>query len=162
MQPRKIIMVDGSRFLREMLKRVIEKTPGLQLVDEITDLAMLSSAVERTGAQWVVVSYPPNDKMPEAIESSLAAHPSVRVLALATDGSQVKMKWVEPRESVVAVAADASQVKMNWVESREKILDDLSLDELIAILHEDGPENGQYTMGKYANARTVSCERSRG
>jgi DNA-binding NarL/FixJ family response regulator len=141
MQPRKIIMVDGSRFLREMLKRVIAKTPGLQLVDEITDLASLSSAIEQTGAQWMVVSYPPNGKLPEAIESSLAAHPSVRVLALATDGSQVKMKWVEPRESAVAVAADGSQVKMNWIESREKILDDLSLDELIAVLHEDSPAN---------------------
>jgi len=139
MQPHRIIMVNGSRFLREMLKRVIAKTPGLQLVDEITDLASLSSTIERTGAQWMVVSYPPNGKLPEAVESSLAAHPSVRVLALATDGSQVKMKWVEPRETAVAVAADASQVKMNWVESREKILDDLSLDELIAILREDGP-----------------------
>jgi hypothetical protein len=142
MQPRKIIMVDGSRFLREMLKRVIAKTPGLQVVDEIVEWAELSAAIERTGAQWVVVSYPPQGKLPEAVESSLAAHPSVRVLALATDGSQVKMKWVEPRESVVAVAADASQVKMNWAESREKILDDLSLNELIAILHEDGPGNG--------------------
>jgi hypothetical protein len=141
MQSHRIIMVDGSRFLRELLKRVIAKTPGLQLVDEINDLARLSPAIEQTGAQWVVVSYPPNGKLPEAIEFSLAAHPSVRVLALATDGSQVKMKWVEPRESAVAVAADGSQVKMNWVESREEILDDLSLDELIAVLYEDGPEN---------------------
>jgi hypothetical protein len=113
MQPRRIIMVSGSRFLQEMLKRVIAKTPGLQLVDEITDLAMLSSAIERTDAQWVVVSYPPNGEMPKAVASSLAAHPSVRVLAVAADGSHVKMKWVE---------------------SREEILDDLSLDELIAVL----------------------------
>jgi DNA-binding NarL/FixJ family response regulator len=142
MQPCKIIMVDGSRFLREMLKRVIAKTPGLQLVEEITDLANLSTAIEQTGAQWMVVSYPPDGKLPEAVESLLAAHPSIRVLALATDGSQAKMKWVEPRESAVAVAADGSQVKMNWTESREKILDDVSLNELIAILHEDGPGNG--------------------
>jgi hypothetical protein len=142
MQPRKIIMVDGSRFLWEMLRRVIAKAPGLQLVDEIIDLASLSSAIEQTGAQWMIVSYPPNGKLPEAVESSLAAHPSVRVLAVAADGSQVKMKWVEPRESAVAVAADGSQVKMNWTESREEILDDLSLDELIAILHEDSPGNG--------------------
>jgi hypothetical protein len=113
MQPRRIIMVNGSRFLQEMLKRVIEKTPGLQVVDEINDLARLSSAIEQTGAQWVVVSYPPNGEMPKAVASSLAAHPSVRVLAVAPDGSHVKMKWVE---------------------SREEILDDLSLDELIAVL----------------------------
>jgi len=141
MQPCKIIMVDGSRFLREMLKRVIAKTPGLQLVEEITDLAKLSTAIEQTGAQWMVVSYPPDGKLPEAVESSLAAHPSIRVLALATDGSQAKMKWVEPRESGVAAAADGSQVKMNWTESCEKILDDLSLNELIAVLHEDSPGN---------------------
>jgi hypothetical protein len=113
MQPHRIIMVNGSRFLQEMLKRVIEKTPGLQVVDEINDLARLSSAIERTGAQWVVVSYPPNGEMPKAVASSLAAHPSVRVLAVAADGSHVKMKGVE---------------------SREEILDDLSLDELITVL----------------------------
>jgi chemotaxis response regulator CheB len=113
MQPRRIIMVSGSRFLQEMLKRVIEKAPGLQVVDEITDLARLSPAIEQTGAQWVVVSYPPDGEMPKAVASSLAAHPSVRVLAVAADGSHVKMKWVE---------------------SREKILDDLSLEELIAVL----------------------------
>jgi chemotaxis response regulator CheB len=121
MQPRRIIMVNGSRFLQEMLKRVIEKTPGLQVVDEINDLARLSSAIEQTGAQWVVVSYPPNGEMPKAVESSLAAHPSVRVLAVAADGSHIKMKWVE---------------------SHEKVLDDLSLDELIAVLCDGHPGNG--------------------
>ena len=140
MQPSRIVLADGSRFLHEMLKRVIEKTPDLQVVSEIADLARLSSTIAETEAEWVIVSLPPDGKILETLESSLTAHPSVRVLALAADGSQVKMKWVEPRESAVAVAADGSQIKMDWVESREKILDDLSVDELIAILRKHHPK----------------------
>jgi DNA-binding NarL/FixJ family response regulator len=113
MQPCRIILANGSRFLQEMLKRVIEKTPDLQVVGEIAGLAQLSSTIAKTEAEWVIVSLLPDGKIPEMVESSLIAHPSVRVLALAADGSQVKMKWIEPRE---------------------KILDDLSMDELIAIL----------------------------
>jgi hypothetical protein len=117
-----------------MLKRVIQKTPDLKVIGEISDLARLASTIAETGAEWVVVSLPPSGRIPETVESSLTAHPSVRVLAVAPDGSQVKMMWVEPRETAVAVAADGSQIEMHWTESREKDLDDVSMDELIAIL----------------------------
>ncbi len=118
MEPRRIILADVPRFLREMLKRAFEQAPGLWVVGEVADLTRLSSAIERTGAQWVVVSLPPDGKMPAMVEPLLAAHSSVRVLGVANGGSQVKMHWVEPHEQT---------------------LDDLSLDELIAVLLADSP-----------------------
>ncbi len=114
MQPCRIILANGSRFLHEMLKRVIEKTPELEVVGEIADLARLSSTIAETEADWVIVSLPPDGKIPETVESSLTAHPSVRVLAVATDGNQVRIKWLE---------------------SHEEPLGDVSLSELIAVLH---------------------------
>lgn len=120
MQPRRIILANGSRFLRDMLKRVIEKVPDLRVVGEVTDLARLSSAILQTDAQWVIVSRPPNGKLPEVVESLLLKHPLVRILSVATDGSQVRMKWLE---------------------SHEQVLDGSSLDELIAILRRRSPWN---------------------
>ena len=114
----RIILANGSRFLHEMLKRVIEKTPDLQVVGEIADLARLSSTIAKTEAEWVIVSLPPDGKIPETVESSLTTHPSVRVLAVATDGSQVRIKWLE---------------------SHEEPLGDVSLNELIAVLRRHHP-----------------------
>jgi DNA-binding NarL/FixJ family response regulator len=118
MQSRRIILVNGSRFLHEMLKRVIEKTPDLQVVDEVADLTRLSPAIAHTDAQWVIMSLPLDGEIPEVVRSLLIAHPSVRILAMATDGSQVRIKWLE---------------------SHEEALDDLSLDELIAVLRTQSP-----------------------
>ena len=118
MEPRRIILADMPRFLREMLKRAFEQAPGLCVAGEVADLSHLSSAIERIGAQWIVVSLPPDGKMPAVVEPLLAAHPTVRVLAVTNDGSQIKMQWVEPHEQT---------------------LESLSLDELIAVLLADNP-----------------------
>lgn len=118
MPPSRIILANGSRFLHEMLKRVIEKTPDLQVVDEVTNLARLPSAISQTDAQWVIMSLPLDGEIPGVVKSWLIAHPSVRILAMATDGSQVRIKWLE---------------------SHEEALDDLSLDELIAVLRTQSP-----------------------
>ena len=120
MQPSRIILANGSRFLHDMLKRVIEKTPDLQVVGEVTELARLPAAMVQIDAEWVVVPLSPDGKIPQVVESWLTAHPSVRVLAVATDGSQLRMKWLE---------------------SHEEALDDLSLDELIEILCRHRPVN---------------------
>jgi hypothetical protein len=119
MQSHRIVLVKGARFLHEMLKRVIEKTPDLQVVDEVTDLTRLSPAVTHSEAQWVIVSLPLDGEIPDVVNSLLFKHPSVRILAMATDGSQVRMKWLE---------------------SHEEALDDLSLDELFALLRGQHPK----------------------
>lgn len=118
MEPHRIILAGVPRFLREMLARAFEQAPGLWVVGEVAEMSQLSSAIERTGAQWIVVSLPPDGKMPPTITPLLAAHPSVRVLGVTNDGSQIKMQWVEPHEQT---------------------LESLSLDELIAILLADNP-----------------------
>lgn len=139
-EPRRIILADVPRFLREIFKRTFEQASGLWVVGEVADPSRLSSAIEQTGAQWVVVSLPPDGKMPAVVESLLAAYPSLRVLAVANDGSQIKMRWVEPHEQT---------------------LESLSLDELIAVLLADSP--GRATLrADLERAEGVPAERKRG
>jgi hypothetical protein len=118
MEARRIILAGESRLLMEMLRRAISKSPGLEVVAQVADLASLPAAVERFGAQGVIMSLRPEAKIPEVVSGLLAAHPSLLVLALAADGSQARLEWMEPHE---------------------EIFDQLSLDELVATLRSGRP-----------------------
>lgn len=108
-----VILAYEHRLLRGMLERAIKKTPGLQVVGEMTDPDRLQPLLDETGAHWVIVSLAPDGRLPDTVDTLLAAHRSVRILAVACDGSQAKVKGRG---------------------DREQVLDDLSLEELVAIL----------------------------
>lgn len=116
MEPRQIVLAHVPRFLRDMLQRAFENVPGLRIVAEVADLAQLPAALDRTRAQWVIVSLPPDGTSASVVDHLLAAHPSVRVMNLATDGSHLTMQWVEPHQQT---------------------LDELSMSELIALLRDE-------------------------
>jgi DNA-binding NarL/FixJ family response regulator len=115
MEPCRILLANVPRFLRQILKQSLEKDPGLEIVGEVLDSCDLPQAVEQTRAQWIIVPLSADGELAPPVEQLLTTHPTVRLLALTTDGSHIKAKWIEPRE---------------------KTLDGLSLDELRAILHE--------------------------
>lgn len=97
-QPCRIILANKPRLLRGMLKRVLQKVPDFQVVGEVLDPARLSATIEKTEAQWVVLSLSPAGNMPAMAETLLAVHPTICILAVAMDGSRVKVKRVEPHE----------------------------------------------------------------
>lgn len=115
MQLSQVVLANEPRLLRGMLKRVIAKAPGLQVVGEATDPAKLSSMIRQTGARWVIVSLWPEGLLPGSLEALLAEHASVSILGVAADGSQARIKRHE---------------------SPEEVLHSLSLARLIAILRE--------------------------
>ena len=121
-RPRRIILAIHSRLLKSMLQRAIARIPTLQVVGEVVVPSELSQMIEQTDAEWVVVSLTTEGQIPAIAGPLLSKHPSLRILAVANDGSQVKMKWVEPRE---------------------EILDDLSLDDLITTLSDSRSERQQ-------------------
>jgi DNA-binding NarL/FixJ family response regulator len=115
MRPHGVILAYEPRLVREMLRRVICKTSTLEIVAEVTDLAQLLPVVEETDAQCVITSLSADGEAPDVVESLLAVHPSVCVLAVANDGSQAKIK-----------CADASK----------RAADSPWLDALVAVLHQ--------------------------
>ena len=116
MEPRRIILAHVPRFLREMLERAFANAPGLRIVAEVAELSEVSAAITQTGAQWVIMSLPPASQLAAMIDHLLTAHPSIRLVNVAADGSHVTMQWVEPREQT---------------------LDEYSMNELIALLREE-------------------------
>ena len=98
MPEQRIILANASRLLRDMLKRIIFKSDHLELVREITDQKELPSVIERTNPEWVIISLSYDDGIPAWVDSYMADHPSVRFLGVASDGSKIKMKWLEIHE----------------------------------------------------------------
>ena len=111
----RIILVDGSRLLIEMLNRVFLKTEHLDVV-RVADHNHLPSAIEEQESEWVIVSLPVDEPEPDWIDTYMRQHPHARFLTMSADGSLIKMKWVE---------------------SKEEDLSDISLPELIHILESD-------------------------
>ena len=136
MQQHRIVVANKQRLLRQMLRRVIEKTPDFQVVGEISGLTRLPEYVDQVDAQWVIVSLESDGNMPEEIETLLAQYPTVRVLAVASDGSHVKVKWVE---------------------THEEDLDNLSLGALVAALRKQSP----WQSHAHASARREPSKETR-
>jgi hypothetical protein len=64
----------------------------------VTDQKELPSVIENTSPQWVIVSLSFDNVIPPWVDSFMVNHPSVRFIGLASDGSKVKMKWLEVHE----------------------------------------------------------------
>jgi DNA-binding NarL/FixJ family response regulator len=112
----RIILVNSSRLLREMLHTVLSKAEHLQVVREVSDQEELPSAIDQLEAEWLVISLPFDRGLPDWVDQYISNHPLMRLLAVSTDSSEVKLKWLE---------------------SREENLEDLSLNDLLHILEND-------------------------
>ena len=113
----RVVLAHDSRLLRGMLKHVIDKAPGLEVVDEISDLRLLLSTVEKKHPHWAIVSLSRDGRVPEIADRVLDRCSSVNILAVTIDGSLAKIKRVA---------------------RREQILGHLSLEKLISVLVENG------------------------
>jgi DNA-binding NarL/FixJ family response regulator len=94
----RIILVNNSRLMRDMLKRVISKAEGLEIVSDLDDLAEFPEAVKRMEADWAIVLLPPDEGIPDLVEQVINEQPSMRFLLMGVDGSHARIKWNEPHE----------------------------------------------------------------
>ncbi len=87
-----VIVAAEPPLLRGMLSRVIGGVRGLRVRAELADLAGLEAVLEKTTANWVIVTLGPDGEMPEIVRPVLEKHPSISVLGVAPDGSGAKMQ----------------------------------------------------------------------
>lgn len=116
MEIQSIILLDNSPLVRGMLKRVIHKAPGLKIVAEVDTFSEYPEVAQQTNADWTILLLDPDEVVPEIVERFVNNHASMRLLVMAVDGSQVRMRWVEPHEVS---------------------LDDKNLDDLLKILRRE-------------------------
>jgi hypothetical protein len=101
MQPQRIVLADGSRFLRDILRKVITQTPGLQLVSEVADLASLRSTLQQNEVEWIILSIFPDSLIADEGHMALVAeYPSLHILGIYADGSQVRVLLPGQQEKI--------------------------------------------------------------
>jgi chemotaxis response regulator CheB len=98
MPEQRIVLANGSRLMRDMLKRILYKSDNLEVVREVSDQKELVSVIEHTQPEWVILSLSFDNGVPAWVDGFIASHPSVRFMALAADGSTIKLKWLEIHE----------------------------------------------------------------
>ena len=98
MSEQRIILINGSRLLHEMLNRILVKAENLEVVQQVIDRNDLPAAIEQQNVEWVVFSLPADDKLPDWVDAYLHKHPSVKILNVPPDGNWIKMKWLDSHE----------------------------------------------------------------
>lgn len=95
MQPRRAILVDGSRLLRDLIKRILETKAGFDVVHELDGLDELSSVLNTTKVGWTFFVLSHNLEISEEQKIELLVkHPSLRMVLIRVDGNHMDMEWL--------------------------------------------------------------------
>lgn len=101
MPVKKIVLAIHSKLLREMLIRVFGKARNLVVVQEITDPGLLPDAIEHSDIDIVIMSSKTDQGEPNWFDGFITIHPSVCIVNIAIDGSQVTFNWLnKPKDAV--------------------------------------------------------------
>jgi DNA-binding NarL/FixJ family response regulator len=123
MLPKKrIILANDSQFFRDAFRRVLEKRSDLEIICEVKDFSVLSSVIQKNNPDWVIISMPNDGEISKAIEKLLIEYPTLLLMAVALDGSRIRVEWME---------------------HKEKEVDNLSLDDFIKIFENDPHEESE-------------------
>ena len=113
---KKVVLVNGSRLMRGIFKRVIDRDEELQVVAEVDNFIKIPSVLRQAHADWMVLTLPPDKPIPKIIDKVLREQPELNCLIMATDGSCMRMRKIEAHETS---------------------LDEKSLDEILEILRKN-------------------------
>lgn len=99
MDSRHAILVNGSRLMRELIRRVIEKNAGFEVVRELSDLQELPEVAQSTNTNWIFVVLLLGQKIPDDIKVELLLRlPSVKIIGLRVDDGYVHAEWMMHQE----------------------------------------------------------------
>ena len=101
----RIILLNGSPFLHEVLHRAIDKQDGLQVVADVDELNRYPEIASEVEADWTYLLLTPGSEIPLTVQEVIAAKPEMGLLVMATDGSSVRVRWLERHDEDLNVEA---------------------------------------------------------
>lgn len=104
MSAQRIILVNTSRLLGDMLRTIIYRTDHLEMVREVCADERLPSSIENTEAEWVLLSLPSHKNIPGWVDQYLIKHPSIRILAICPGSDKVRLMSMEDEEQLEDLA----------------------------------------------------------
>lgn len=117
MERQRIILVSGSRLLKEMLKRIFQKTEYLQVVQVIDGDTDIPAPDRPLDADWVIEALP----LPQILSNWVKHY-----------------KQTHPHTSSLRVAADSNLVQVMHKGKKVSMPGDISLPALLNLLQGNG------------------------
>lgn len=87
--------MDESRLLREMLKKAINKTEGLQVVGEVERVDQLTEKIVDFHPDWLILFHHTLHDMPGFIENLMLENLDIRIAILSDRGQQVRVRYLD-------------------------------------------------------------------
>lgn len=96
--PVRVVLADMSRLTRELISRILEAEPEVQLVGELTAVTLpLRQLIEKADADVLIVGAGAPGLAAECREL-LDQHARLRVLVVSADGDEARLHGVRPYE----------------------------------------------------------------
>ncbi len=95
MESKRVILAGGSRLLRDLLRRALQKNSGIETVRDLDSYQQLASVVTETGADYVFVIIRPGDELSENLKAELfSSKAELKIVGLWVDGSHLRLEWL--------------------------------------------------------------------
>ena len=100
MSAQRVILVNASRLVGDMLRKIIYRSDHLEMVQEVSADQVFPASIERSEAEWVILSLSSEKRFPAWVDWHLASHPSMRFLAIFPGSNKVKLKGLDYEEEI--------------------------------------------------------------
>jgi DNA-binding NarL/FixJ family response regulator len=97
MNPVRVLIANSPRLIRELMIETISDEPDIEIVGEVKSESELSTAVEQTHPDFVIVALEKHNRLPAACHAVLREHPNLKVIAIAPDRNSSMFYWASLR-----------------------------------------------------------------
>jgi hypothetical protein len=98
MQTQDVILLNGFHFFKDMLCRIIAKTPGLRVVADEPEPSNFAKALKNTDPDWIVYMRDQDTEVPQAVNDYIRNDISKHLMIIEPAESKIRMKWYQSHE----------------------------------------------------------------
>lgn len=98
MQTQDVILLNGFHFFKDMLCRIIAKTPGLRVVADEPEPSNFAKVLKNTDPDWIVYMRDQDTEVPQAVNDYIRNDISKHLMIIEPAESKIRMKWYQSHE----------------------------------------------------------------
>jgi len=97
MSPIRVLVANRPRLIRELVMATISDQPDIEIVGEIEKESEITSAVEQSRPDFLIVALDKSRRLPTFCEAILQEHPQIKVIAISPDRNSTVFYWASLR-----------------------------------------------------------------
>jgi len=94
----RVVLGNQTRLLRDLLRRSIQKIENIKIVGETQRVENLPAVVKDKRADWVILSLPRDESVPDVFHDLAALEEELSVMAISNTGCKVIIRRIEVQE----------------------------------------------------------------